>query len=216
MINGLPTSLKQATDDVKPGVSLASPEMRARIDFRTTGSLSLSQVAGTVTSMPISFGAVDNYPGNAWQGWPQNYGSVSNVGVGTEVGDYTVSFYIGASRANVAEDGAGEVVLCGTAPSGQYRMKVQCRRDPGTPEGAPYSIAVVCYDSGWMRGNASMAYSDTYAGDYSYNEVINIPGGYPYVCFICYQIVNGFPGKPFADWGTPYYTTFKNARLGKA
>ena len=216
MINGPPTSLKQAGTDLTQATGqLGSAYCRARLQGKKTGSMTLSQLAGSVTSMPMSFAPNDNIPSNAWQGFPQTYGNIQSLVTSTESGDTTYSFYIGASRKNVAEDAAGECWLNGVAGQGSYRMTVGCRRDPGTPEGAPYSIAIVCFDGGWMRGNILITYSDTYAGDYVYNEVINVPNGYPYVSFVCYQYVYGFPGKPSGDYGTMYYTTFTDARIGK-
>lgn len=213
MINGPPISLKQAADDTKPGSTLGSPEMRARVKGKKTGPISLNELKGTVTGMPTSiYGTWNVAPTNTWQGWPE-YTRARTWYAGSDSGDFTKDFYVGGSVDNIAYDAFVEVQLCGYALPGTYNLTAHCN-STGNNRDAPYSFSVVCFSSGWMRGNVQVVFNDVYVGAYQYNETVTVPSGHPYVSLIGYQ----FLLKHSANCPplTNYYSTFTDCRLRKA
>ena len=218
MIPTLPTSLKLAADDVKAGVSLGSVEMRARLNGKATGSIKLSELAGTVTAMPISIGPDGYLPSNTWQGWPKEYGNLRTGGIGTDVGDVSTSFYIGASRENIAADAAYECWLCGTVEPGNHWIEGKITPEYGNVEGSPWGLAIVCWSGGWGRGASQMVWYENRTDSVNYGDAVRIPDGYPYLTLICYQYVYGSPQPDRPDpapANTSFYTTFENVRLRK-
>lgn len=213
MIEGPPISLKQCSDDVKKaGLTLGSPELRTRIENKKTGSISLGELQGSVTGMPLSlYPAWNATPTNTWQGWPK-YTRARTYSAGSNSGDFTKDIWVGASRENNGTDAFTEVQMCGYAPAGTYRMKIHCNSS-GNHADAPYSFSLACFSAGWMQGSVHVAYSDTYVGSYQYDQDIAVPAGYPYVSMICYQFVLGHSGS--APSGTNYYSYFTDARLRK-
>lgn len=213
MINGPPVSLKQCSDDVKKsGLTLGSPELRARLENKKTGAISLGELEGSVTGMPLEiYGAWNSTPTNTWQGFPE-YTRARTWSAGTDSGDFTKDIYVGCSRENNGTDAFAEVQLCGYAAAGSYRMKIHCNSTGNHPD-APYAFSLACFSAGWMQGQVHIAYNDTYVGAYQYDEDIAVPAGYPYVSMICYQQVLGHSGN--APAGTNYYSYFTDARLRK-
>jgi len=214
-------SLKAVGTDlgISGNMNLSLNHARARVAGKKTGTIKMSDLRGTTTSMCVDhYSQWNAYPTNVTQGF-REYSNGKDYSITSPSNDTTKDVRIEVTGYISETDATCELMQGGYCDSGTYNITGYFKSDfNSSGGGSPFSVAVVVNSTGWLRGSQQIPFhrTDSDRNGLTINQNFNIPSGYPYLTLVIYQFVYLHPNHPYrGNYWTPYKTDFTDVRVRK-